>query len=126
MAQFVTVKKDGPVAMVTIKREQALNARLQKVQREAKLETLDAAVAAEYTRLFPGEPPPKTTEERLARLRAREPVPVEAVAQLATRRLTVVRDALAEKEGIPAVRLVAGDTATATGGTGRVEFRIGQ
>ena len=26
MAQFVTVKKDGPVAMVTIKREQALNA----------------------------------------------------------------------------------------------------
>ncbi|HYE89739.1 MAG TPA: hypothetical protein VEA38_01910, partial [Terriglobales bacterium] len=107
-------------------REQALNARLQRVQREAKLEDFAQAVAAEYARVFPGEPAPKTTEERLARLREREPVPTEAVAELATRRMTVVRDALAEKEGIPPVRLVSGDAVNEGKGDGRVEFRIGQ
>lgn len=117
----VTVPADGESL-----REQALNGRLQKVQRDEKLETFDAAVAKEFARVFPGEPAPKTVEERLARLREREPVPTEAVAQLATRRLTVVRDALAEKEGIPPVRLVTGEVAAATSGDGRVEFKIGQ
>ena len=49
-----------------------------------------------------------------------------AVAERATRRMTVVRDALAEKEGIPPVRLVTGEVASATSGDGRVEFKIGQ
>jgi uncharacterized protein involved in outer membrane biogenesis len=141
-------------------REQALTARIQKVQRDLKLDTFDKAVDAEYTRVFGGDeppksaegaapkppagtPPPKTgdsaappkapegaappmkTEEKLAKLREREPVPTELVAELAKRRLTVVRETLSEKEGIPAVRLGSGDAASGDGG-GRVEFTIGQ
>jgi hypothetical protein len=105
-------------------RVQELTARLQRVQREAKLDDLAAAVAAEFARVFPGEAPPKTTEERLTRLREREAVPEAAVGQLATRRLEAVRDALAAKEGIPPARLVAGDATAATAGDGRVEFKI--
>ena len=107
-------------------RAQELTARIQKVQREAKLADLDAAVAAEFKRVFPGEAPPKTSEERLARLRAHEPAPTDAVAELAGHRLRVVQAALTEKEGIPAARLVAGDATTAPAGDGRVEFRIGE
>jgi uncharacterized protein involved in outer membrane biogenesis len=140
-------------------REQALTARIQKVQRDLKLDTFDKAVDAEYVRVFGGDAapkpadgaakppagttPPKTaegavppkapegaaapmkTEERLAKLREREPVPTELVAELATRRLTVVRETLSGKEGIPAVRLVSGDAASGDG-AGRVEFKIGQ
>jgi hypothetical protein len=107
-------------------REQELAARVQRVQREAKLPDPAAAIAAEFARVFPGEAPPKTTEERLARLRMREPVPTAAVSELATRRLETVRQALAEKEGIPPARLVTGDAGNAATGDGRVEFKIGQ
>ena len=149
-------------------REQALTARIQKVQRDLKLDTFDKAVDAEFKRVFgeaaakaaEGAPPPKPvagptpspptaaaatpppggtsakpseaaappmkTEEKLAKLREREPVPTELVAELAKRRLTVVRETLSEKEGIPAVRLVSGDGASGDNGAGRVEFKIGQ
>jgi uncharacterized protein involved in outer membrane biogenesis len=107
-------------------RAQELTVRLQRVQREAKLADLEAAIAAEFARVFPGETPPKTTEERVARLRAREPVSPEALDQLATRRLEAVREALAAKEGIPPARLVAGTPASASSGDGRVEFTIVQ
>ena len=107
-------------------RGQELTARLQRVQREAKLDDLAAAVAAEFKRVFPEEPLPKSTEEQLARLREKEPVPAEAVGQLATRRLEAVRTALIEREGIPAGRLAAGEAATAPAGDGRVEFKITQ
>jgi hypothetical protein len=107
-------------------RTQELAAKLQRVQREEKLATLDEAIAAEFARRFPGEPAPKTTEERLARLREGATVPPEAVEQLATRRLEAVREILATKEGIPAARLVAGTPARATSGDGRIEFAIGQ
>jgi hypothetical protein len=107
-------------------RAQALTARLQRVQREAKLDDLAAAVATEFKRVFPGEPLPKTTEEQLARLREQEPVPSEAVGQLATQRLEVIRETLTTKEGIQPARLVAGDATAATAGDGRVEFKIGQ
>jgi hypothetical protein len=106
-------------------RDEALRARLQKVQREAKLPTLDAAIAKEFARVFPGEAPPKTADEQLARLREREPMPTEALEQLARRRLEAVRDALATKEGIQPARLAAGKPATGAEGTGRVEFAIG-
>ncbi len=56
-------------------RAQELAARLQQVQREKKLKDLDAAIADEFARVFPGEAPPKTAEEQLARLRAHEDVP---------------------------------------------------
>jgi hypothetical protein len=106
-------------------RSRELEVRLARVQREAKLATLDAAIAAEFKRVFPGEAPPKTAGEQLARLREREAVPPEALAQLATQRLEAVRETLATKEGIPAARLVAGSLATADSGDGRVEFKIG-
>jgi hypothetical protein len=107
-------------------RAQELTVRLQRVQREAKLADFDAAVAAELARVFPGEALPKTTEERLARLRARETIPPDALDQLATRRLEAVREALATKEGIPPARLVAGAPASASSGDGRVELTIVQ
>jgi hypothetical protein len=107
-------------------RAQELAARLQQVQREKKLKDLDAAVADEFARVFPGEAPPKTADEQLARLRAHAEVPSVALEQLALRRLEAVRDALAIREGIPAARLVAGTPTAATSGEGRVEFKIGQ
>jgi hypothetical protein len=106
-------------------RDEVLRARLQRVQREAKLEKLDQAIAKEFARVFPGETPPKTADEQLARLREREPMPTEALEQLARRRLEAVRDALATKEGIQPARLVAGSPKTAASGDGRVEFAIG-
>jgi uncharacterized protein involved in outer membrane biogenesis len=107
-------------------RAQELAARLQQVQREQKLDTLDAAIAAEFKRVFPGEALPKTAEEQLARLRAREDVAPDALEQLATKRLEAVREALATQEGIPPARLLAGTPGTATSGDGRVEFKIAQ
>ena len=107
-------------------RAQELTAKLQRVQREAKLKDLDAAVAAEFKRVFPGEPLPKTTEEQVARLRERAEVPPEALEQLAKQRVDAVREALAGKEGIKPSRLVAGAATNATSGDGRVEFKIGQ
>jgi hypothetical protein len=95
------------------------------VQREQKLDDLAAAVAVEFKRTFPEEPLP-STDEQLARLREKEPVPADAVGALATRRVEAVRAALTEKEGIPAARLTAGEAATATAGAGRVEFTITQ
>src|SRR6202007_2702096 len=74
--------------------EEVLRARLQKVQRENKLDSVDKAIAKEFARVFPGETPPKTADEQLARLRAQEPVPAEAMQQLATRRFEAVRDTL--------------------------------
>ena len=106
-------------------RGQELTARLQQVQREQKLDDLAAAVAVEFKRTFPEEPLP-STDEQLARLREKEPVPADAVGALATRRVEAVRAALTEKEGIPAARLTAGEAATATAGAGRVEFTITQ
>ena len=105
---------------------QELTARLQRVQREAKLADAAAASAAEFKRVFPGEALPKTTEEQLARLRESAPVPPEALEQLAKQRLDAVREALATREGIPTARLVPGPSASATSGEGRVEFKIGQ
>ena len=105
---------------------QELTARLQRVQREAKLADAAAASAAEFKRVFPGEALPKTTEEQLARLRETAQAPPEALEQLAKQRLDAVREALATREGIPMARLVPGPSASATSGEGRVEFKIGQ
>jgi hypothetical protein len=107
-------------------RAQELTARLQRVQREKKLKDLDEAIASEFARVFPGEAPPKTPEERLARLREREDLPPAGLEQLAAQRLEAVRETLAATEGIPAARLVPGAPATAASGDGRVEFKIGE
>jgi uncharacterized protein involved in outer membrane biogenesis len=117
----VTTSADGETL-----RAQELAARLQRVQREAKLKDLDAAVAAEFKRVFPGEPLPKTTDEQVARLRERAEVPPEALEQLARQRVDAVRETLAAKEGIQPSRLVAGAATNASSGDGRVEFKIGQ
>ena len=108
-------------------RAQELTARLQKRQREARLPDFAAAVAAEFAERFPGVKPP-AADERLARLRADEPVSDERVAELLARRLGAVREDLVRTEGVPEGRLaVAESTAPpAADGDGRVEFRVGQ
>ena len=106
-------------------RSQALTARIEKLRDEKKLADFPAAVTAYWEAQKIDGPPPKTTEERLAALRAREPAPDAAAVQgLLDRRLAATRDALTRLEGIPAERLVAGAPRPLLEdkGEGRVEF----
>jgi hypothetical protein len=116
----VTTPADGETL-----RTQQLAVRLQRLQREKNLPTLEAAIADEFKRVFQGEAVPKSVDEQLARLQERETVAPEAVEQLAKQRLEAVREALATREGIPATRLVAGAPKAESSGGGRVEFSIG-
>ena len=108
-------------------RGQELTARLQERQRAKGLPDFAAAVASEFAERFPGVKPP-APDEQLARLRAEESLPDGRVAELLTRRASVVRDDLLRAEGIPEARLLAADAAAppAAAGEGRVEFRIDQ
>lgn len=113
-------RRDGEVL-----RAEELTVRLQRRQREAGLPTFAAAVAAEYRARFGETGPPPGPEAQLEALRQVEPVPAARLAELAARRLEVVRDALVQAEGLPASRLVvepAPESAPAE--EGRVEFRI--
>jgi hypothetical protein len=107
-------------------RGQELTARLQALQREAKLAEFPEAVAAEFHRHFPDVTPLPPPEQQLARLRAVEPVPAERVAELTARRVAAVREGLTTTEGIPAGRLRPGEgpATPAADGAGRVEFEI--
>jgi len=71
---------------------------------------------------------PKTTEEQVALLVEREPVPTEALAELGRRRLDAARERLSKAEGIPAERVEVPDAVPASNaaatGSGRVEFTI--
>jgi hypothetical protein len=110
----------------TALRELTLNERLVRVQRERGLPDLAAAVAAEFRKKFPEEKTPPPVPEQRARLVEAEPLAGERLPELATRRLTAVREALVSLEGIPDTRLRRGDAVSATNPTaeGRVEFRF--
>jgi hypothetical protein len=107
-------------------RGQELTARLQALQREAKLAEFPAAVAADFHRRFPDVTPLPPPEQQLARLRAVEPVPAERVTELTARRVAAVREGLTTTEGIPAGRLRPGEgpATPSAEGAGRVEFEI--
>jgi hypothetical protein len=105
---------------------QEVTARLQRIQREQRLATLEAAGARLFAERFPGKPPPKTLEEVVTALRDAEPNPAEAGRALAGRRLEVTREALVKGGQIEASRLQAGTAPAAppAAGEGRVEFAI--
>jgi uncharacterized protein involved in outer membrane biogenesis len=123
-------------------RAQELTARLQKLQQERGLADYAAAVTLDLRERLPEVPLPEKAEEQLALLRAREPLPPARLAELQTRRLDAVREALVKVEGIPADRLIAAGDAPATAAPappsapapsasaaadavdGRIEFRI--
>jgi len=108
-------------------RSQALNARLVALKEERKLKDFPAAVRAYYDAQKIAGDRPKTVEEQLAALLAREPTPDEAaVRALQDRRLQATRDALARQQGIPADRLVTGAPKSLLSETaeGRVEFSL--
>jgi hypothetical protein len=105
---------------------QEVAARLQRIQREQRLPTLEAAGARLYAERFPGKSAPKTLEEIVAALRDVEPTPAEAGRALAGRRLETAREALVKAGQIDAARLQNADppAAAAATGEGRVEFSI--
>jgi hypothetical protein len=104
--------------------------RLERLRREQSLPDQESALGLYYRQQLPGVTPPKTTDEQLALLVEREPVPEQNLVELGTRRLESVRDGLVKARGIEAERVVtppapAAATPLARGdGQGRVEFTI--
>lgn len=105
---------------------EAVSARIQRLQRERGLPDFAAALRVYFTERLPDVTRPETDDDRLAALRAREPVPEARVAELLARRVEVTRDALIRGEGVEPERLVAGAASTAADapGDGVVEFRV--
>jgi hypothetical protein len=105
---------------------QEVTAGLQRIQREQRLPSLEAAGGRLFAERFPGKPPPKTLEEMVAALRDAEPTPAEAGRVLAGRRIEVTREALVKAGQVEASRLQAGTAPAAppAAGEGRVEFAI--
>jgi len=105
---------------------QEVTARLQRIQREQRLPSLEAAGGRLFAERFPGKPPPKTLEEMVGALRDAEPTAAEAGRVLAGRRIEVTREALVKAGQIEASRLQAGTAPAAppAAGEGRVEFAI--
>lgn len=108
---------------------QEVTLRIQRLQRERGLPDYHAAVAAAFKEQLPDVKPPETGEEQLAVLRQREPLPDAQVDELLERRVTAVREALVQTEGIPAERLIPGTAKAASSdeaAEGRIEFQIEQ
>jgi len=106
----------------------AVTRRLDQFRKDNGLADAASTLRAYYQRHATDLTLPKTVEEQVARLVAREPAPAEALADLGRRRLDATRERLSKAEGIPAERLevpevVPASDAAATG-SGRVEFSI--
>jgi uncharacterized protein DUF748 len=108
-------------------RARAATAKIQRVQREEKLADFDAAAARVFKTTFPDKPVPKATDEIVTALAEGETVADEERAALISRRLDVVRKALAEETGVELDRLQTAappTTAEAKSGDGRIEFGL--
>jgi hypothetical protein len=106
-------------------RTREVTARIQQIQREAGLETFEAAAAHAFREAFPDRPAPGPVDEIVEALRAREPVPAEPAARLAAERLAAARGVLVERAGVEAARLRPGpDPGIGEPGAGRVEFEL--
>jgi hypothetical protein len=108
-------------------RARAATAKIQRVQREEKLADFDAAAARVFKTTFPDKPAPKATGDIVAALAEGETVADEERAALISRRLDVVKKALAEETGIELDRLQTAappTTAGAKSDDGRVEFEL--
>ena len=101
-----------------------VTARIQRLQREEKLDNLNAAAAKLFTETFPGQPVPDSVEKIVERLRERTQVSEGATLELATKRLEATRQALVRAGGFEGDRLTAGGTMAGAQGQGRVEFEL--
>jgi hypothetical protein len=101
-----------------------VTARIQRVQREQKLDTFEAAARALFVATFPGQPVPGSADALVEGLREQTPVPDDASLELAARRLDSTRGALVRSGGIEADRLTAGGPVAGAPGQGRVEFEL--
>jgi hypothetical protein len=109
-------------------RARAATAKIQRVQREEKLADFDAAAARLFKTTFPDKPAPKATDDIVAALAEGETVADEERAALISRRLDVVKKALAEETGIELDRLQTAAPPTTAGAKssadGRIEFEL--
>lgn len=118
----------SPADVETLK-TQAIDARLQQLQRQQGLRDQADTLRAYYMQNVRDVTLPKTVDEQLALLKKREPVPEGPLADLLKRRIDATRDRLVKAEGIPAERLTtaippAAAAAASAAGDGRVEFSI--
>jgi outer membrane protein OmpA-like peptidoglycan-associated protein len=111
-------------------KEGEVRARLEALRREQQLPDLAAAVRAYYQQRVPGVALPKTTDEQIALLVAREPAPPAPLAELAHRRIDVTREDLVKVRGLAESRVVAPPPSASrpeappVSGEGRVEFTM--
>jgi Domain of Unknown Function (DUF748) len=107
-------------------RGQEITARIQGLQRERGIPDYAAAVGIYYlAQNIPG-PVPKTADEQLKVLQAREELPEERIKELLDRRVAATRDRLTKTEEVAPERLVPGEprVLTADPGDGRIDFSI--
>ncbi len=107
-------------------RGQEVTAKIQRLQRERGIADYAAAVGTYYlAQNIPGEAP-KTADEQLKVLVAREDLPEERIKELLDRRVAATRDRLTKTEQVPPERLVPGERRVLAGdpGDGRIEFSI--
>jgi hypothetical protein len=102
----------------------AVTARIQRVQRDEKLDDFAAAAAKVFAETFPGQPRPDSTDKIVERLREKATVPETAAQELASKRLEATRQALVQAGGLEAARLGAVGTLAGGPGQGRVEFEL--
>ena len=107
-------------------RGQEVTAKIQRLQRERGIADYPAAVGVYFlAQNVPGEAP-KTAEEQLKVLVAREELPEERIKELLDRRVTATRDRLTKTEQVAPERLLAGEphVLASDPGDGRIEFAI--
>jgi hypothetical protein len=109
-------------------KDQEVAARLEAFRQAERLPDLPAALRAYYKQHYPDTVPSKTTDEQIAWLVGREPVPEARLAALVERRLEATRQNLVGARGIAEARVIAAEArrpaALVEGGQGRVEFTI--
>jgi uncharacterized protein involved in outer membrane biogenesis len=107
-------------------RGQELTAKIQRLQRERGIPDYEEAVGIYYlAQNIPG-PVPKTANEQLKALQAREQLSEERIKELLDRRVTAARDRLTTTESVAPERLRPGEpyVLATDGGDGRVDFSI--
>ena len=102
-------------------------AKLQQFAKEKDIADPPKILAAYFKEKLPDEKPPKTVEEQLQLLRAREPVPEAKVKEMEDQRVAATKDRLVKREGIQDKRLIAGEPNKPPSGAkeGMVEFTVG-
>ena len=107
-------------------RGQEVTAKIQRLQRERGIADYPAAVGVYFlAQNIPGEVP-KTADDQLKLLVAREELPEERIKELLERRVAATRDRLTKTEQVAPERLLPGEPHVLAGdpGDGRIEFAI--